>query len=122
MEKIKTLKSSKKNTDIKESFKIGEKNKPLTNLFENKTGEKNLEKYPQEIDYYLTSEEEITTKLKKESSEIEVGLESLSGSELEEGLLRKNYLESRIKKMEKYKKKSNALTRYLSYITNNERL
>ena len=44
MEKAKELKKN----DIRKSLQIREKNRPLTYLFKNKTGERELEDYPQE--------------------------------------------------------------------------
>src|SRR3954468_11243329 len=101
MGRVKELEKSKEKADIKESFEIREKNRFLTNLFKNKTGETSLENYPQEVDYYLESEERKLVKLKKEKCEIEVTLNNLLGSELKEGLLRKNDLQSRISKIER---------------------
>src|SRR3954468_18208070 len=122
MERIKELKESKEKEDIKESFEIREKNRPLTNLLKNKTGETDLENFPQEVDYYLESEEGKLTKLKKEKEIIGGELSSYSGKDLEEKLQRKNYLQSRINKIKRERDKGNGITRYLSYITNNERL
>src|SRR4051812_1104237 len=122
MKKIRELKKSQKKEAIKESFEIREKNRFLTNLLKNKTGETDLENFPQEVDYYLESEEGKLNKLKKEEGEIGVELNSSSGKELKEKLQRKNYLQSRISKIKRERDKGNVITRYLSYITNNERL
>jgi uncharacterized membrane-anchored protein YitT (DUF2179 family) len=122
MRRIKELKESEEKEDIKESFEIREKNRFLTNLLKNKTGETDLENFPQEVDYYLESEEGKLNKLKKEEGEIGVELNSSSGKELKEKLQRKNYLQSRISKIKRERDKGNVITRYLSYITNNERL
>src|SRR5689334_18062463 len=113
MKRIKKLEGSQEKEDIEESFEIREKNRPLTNLLKNKTGETSLENFPQEVDYYLESEEEKLTKLEKE--EIGIELNSLLGPDLEEKLKRKNHLQSRINKIKRERDKGNVITRYLSY-------
>jgi hypothetical protein len=119
---MRELKKSKEKEDVIKASEIREKNLPLTELFKNKTGEENLENYPQEIDYYLESEEKKLTELKKEQEEIKQKIKNSSGTDLEENLRRKNNLEQRIKKMNRERNKNNVFTRYLTYISNNERL
>jgi len=122
MEKIKQLRQSQEPDKIKEVFEIREKNTLLTNLLKNKTGESNLEEYPQELNYYLLSEQEKINSLEKELKEIEFELSNFSGLELEEKMGRKSYLQLRLNRIKSKKNKSNYFTRYLNYITNNEKL
>jgi len=122
MKKIKNLKQSQESDKIKEVFEIREKNLLLTNLLKNKTGENNLEDYPQELHYYSLNEEEKIINLEKEIEKIKFELSNFSGSELEEKLLRKGYLQLKLNRIKSRKNKSNYFTRYLNYITNNEKL
>ena len=113
-----------KETDIKKSLEIIEKNRPLTYLFKNKTGEQKIEIYPQEIDYYLLSQKQKIINLIKEENEIteKLKISSLSKESSKGLLLRKNNLEWKRKNMQRESEKGNLLTSYLSYISNNERL
>jgi|SRR6185369_4070161 len=120
MKKVKQLKK-KENQDIKKIFEISEKNRPLTLLLKNKTSCQQLEDYPQEVDYYLAQDKEKKRKLEAEKKEIEKIINNTTGEELTKKLQRKNDLEIRIKELEKEKQKS-IFPKYLSYITNNERL
>jgi len=122
-EEMKKAKQLEKGGDqsIKETFEIREKNRPLTLLLKNKVGYQRLEDYPQEVDYYLAQGKERESKLKAEKKEIEKEISSVAGEELTKKLRRKSNLEARIKELEKDQKKS-ILPKYLSYITNNERL
>jgi uncharacterized membrane-anchored protein YitT (DUF2179 family) len=122
METVKQLKLKKKeDQDLKKIFEIEEKNRPLTSLLKNKTGYQKLEDYPQEVDYYLAQDEEKGKQLKAEKEEVEKGMSGVAGEALTKKLWRKNNLEMRIKGLEKERKR-NIFPKYLSYITNNERL
>jgi len=114
-------KEEKDNRDIKEIFEIREKNRPLTSLLENKTGYQQLENYPQEVDYYLLQGEERKNKLGAERDKINKKIKGASGEKLARKLRRKNNLETRIRELDKEQKRS-VFPKYLSYITNNERL
>ena len=120
MENVKSMRKEK-NQNIKKIFEIREKNRPLTLLLKNKTGYQQLEEYPQEIDYYLDQDKERESKLKAERDEIEKEIGNSTGEKLTKKLQRKNDLEKRIKELEKERQKS-IFPKYLSYITNNERL
>ncbi|CAG8614237.1 8824_t:CDS:2, partial [Ambispora leptoticha] len=82
----------KENPDIKKIFEIREKNRPLTSLLKNKVGYQQLEKYPQEVDYYLAKDEERKVKLEVERGKIEKEISSVEGEELDQKLRRKNDL------------------------------
>ena len=114
-------KEEKDNRDIKKIFEIREKNRPLTSLLENKTGYQQLENYPQEVDYYLLQGEERKNKLGAERDKINKKIKGASGEKLARKLRRKNNLETRIRELDKEQKRS-VFPKYLSYITNNERL
>ena len=90
-------------------------------LLKNKTGYQQLEEYPQEVDYYLARDKERRNKLKAEKDEIEKKINNVTEGKLSKKLRRKNDLEIRIKELEKERQKS-IFPKYLSYITNNERL
>jgi hypothetical protein len=111
----------KRTDDAKEIFKIREKYRHLTSLLKGKTGHNQLEIYPQEVEYYLLKNEDKEVKMKEEKKEIERELNSVSGEELSQKLQRKNNLEARIKEVKKENERS-VVPKYLSYITNNERL
>ena len=111
----------KKNPDIKKIFEIREKNRPLTSLLKGKIGYQRLEDYPQEVDYYLAKDEERKTKLEAEQKKKEKKLGSVSGTKLAKKLRRNNELEIRIKELDKEQQR-NIIHKYLSYVTNNERL
>src|SRR5689334_5331495 len=103
------LLSTKNNATPEETKKIVElrkKNLSLTNLFKSKTGEIDLEKYPQEVEYYLISEEEKIDKLEKEIKKIEEEINDLSGTELKRELQRKSDLEFREKNLKKERSQS----------------
>ena len=106
---------------IKRTFEIREKNRPLTLLLKNKIGYQQLENYPQEVDYYLAQNEKREDKLREEKNKIEKDIDNTTGEELTKKIRRKNDLEVRIKELEKERQKS-IFPKYLSYITNNERL
>ncbi|WNE40836.1 MAG: hypothetical protein mread185_000293 [Mycoplasmataceae bacterium] len=108
-------------SDAKEIFKIREKYRHLTSLLKSKTGYSKLEIYPQEVEYYLLKSEDKEIKMREEKRELEEKLNSFSGEELSLKLKRKNDLESRIKETKKENDRW-VVARYLSYITNNERL
>ena len=120
MENVKSMRKEE-NQNIKKIFEIREKNRPLTLLLKNKTGYQQLEEYPQEVDYYLDQDKERESKLKTERDEIEKEIGNSTGEKLTKKLQRKNDLEKRIKELEKERQK-NIFPKYLSYITNNERL
>ena len=120
MKEVKELKK-KEPQDLKKIFEIREKNRPLTALLKNKTGHQQIEGYPQEVDYYLAQDEEKESKLKAEKNKVEKKISRVKGEKLTKKLRRKNDLEMRIKELEKERKR-NAFPKYLSYITNNERL
>jgi len=114
-------KENKDNQDIKKIFETREKNRSLTSLLKNKTGYQQLENYPQEVDYYLARGKEEKGKLEAERDKINKKIKSTSGEKLARKLRRKNNLETRIKELGKEQKR-NVFPKYLSYITNNERL
>ena len=114
-------KENKDNQDIKKIFETREKNRSLTSLLKNKTGYQQLENYPQEVDYYLARGKEKKGKLEAERDKINKKIKSTSGEKLARKLRRKNNLETRIKELGKEQKR-NVFPKYLSYITNNERL
>jgi hypothetical protein len=120
---MKRTKKLRKNPDqsVKEIFEIEEKNRPLTLLLKNKTGFQKLEDYPQEVDYYLTPSQERKKKLEAEKEKVRKKISGSTGEKLARKLRRKNDLELRIKELEKEKEK-NIIPKYLSYVTNNERL
>jgi hypothetical protein len=110
------------NKNLKESSKIRAENNPITILFANNVNEAKIEKYPQEIDYYLSSDREKIDSFNKEISVLETQInENLGTKILTEKLQRKNNLTERSEKLKKEISR-NAFIRYLSYITNNERL
>jgi hypothetical protein len=120
---MKSIKKKKKNEskEVKEIFEIREKNRPLTSLLKNKTGYQQLEDYPQEVDYYLAPDKEKKNKLEAEKEKIKKKIGNFSGEKLVKKLQRKSNLETRIKELDKEQKRS-VFPKYLSYITNNERL
>jgi|SRR6185312_12774564 len=120
MENVKKMRKEK-NQNIKKIFEIREKNHPLTLLLKNKTSCQQLEEYPQEVNYYLAQDKERKRKLQAEKDEIEKEIDGSTGEELAKKLQRKNDLAIRIEEIEKEKQKS-IFPKYLSYITNNERL
>lgn len=120
MKRIKELKKEE-NQNIKKIFEIREKNRPLTSLLKNKVGYQQLEDYPQEVDYYLAEDEERKVKLEAEKGEIEKEISGVGGEDLTKKLRRKNDLVVRIRELEKEQQRS-SFPKYLSYITNNERL
>jgi len=107
--------------DIKKIFETREKNRPLTILLKGKIGHQKLENYPQELDYYLAQIEELGSKLKEEKEKINKEISSASGKKLVRKLQRKKDLETRIEELDKEQKR-NIFPKYLSYITNNEKL
>lgn len=120
MKEVEQLKKEK-NQDLQAIFKIGEKNRPLTAFLKSKTGCQQLEDYPQELDYYLSSNEEKEAKLETEKEEIKKEIGKFEGEKLVKKLRRKSDLESRVSELKKEKQRS-AFPKYFSYITNNERL
>ena len=114
-------KENKDNQDIKKIFETREKNRSLTSLLENKTGYQQLKNYPQEVDYYLLQGEERKNELGAERDKINKKIKGTSGEKLARKLRRKNNLETRIRELDKEQKRS-VFPKYLSYITNNERL
>src|SRR6185312_696525 len=114
-------KEKKNNQDIKEIFELKEKNRPLTALLKNKIGYQQLEHYPQEVKYYLAQGKERKNKLEAEKEKINKKISGVSGEKLARKLRRKNNLETRIKELDKEQQR-NIFPKYLSYITNNERL
>ena len=111
----------KADQDIKEVFEIRERNRPLTFLLKSKIGHQQLENYPQEVNYYLAQDEERKKKLEAEQEKIVKKLGSVSGEKLTRKLRRNSDLKIRIKELDKELQRD-ALPKYLSYITNNERL
>ena len=107
---------------VKEIMKLRNDNYALNLFLKNKISNAKLEKYPQELDYYLASREEKISKLAEEIEEIEKEIENLTEAELEEKLQRKSNLEMKKKELEKELGKDNFLKNYLGYISNNERL
>ena|SRR5947209_5863852 len=107
--------------EIEKIFEIREKNCSLTTLLKNKIGHQQLENYPQEVDYYLAKKEEKKEKLEAEKGQIDKEISGASGEKLAKKLRRKNDLETRIQELNKEQKR-NIFPKYLSYITNNERL
>ncbi|MEG7978518.1 MAG: hypothetical protein NY202_00950 [Mollicutes bacterium UO1] len=120
---MKIAKQSEKeeNPNVKQIFEIREKNHPLTALLKGKIGYQKLESYPQEIDYYLAKKEEVKSRLETEKKQVDKKINSVSGKELESKLQRKNDLATRIQELAKEQERS-IFPKYLSYITNNERL
>lgn len=110
-----------KDGDAKKIFEIREKYRHLTSLLKGKTGYNQLEIYPQEVDYYLEQGAKKAEKMEKEKKEIEKELSVVSRKELAQKLQRKNNLEARIKELRKENERS-IVPKFLSYITNNERL
>ena len=123
MEQVRDLeeKSEKEDSDIKKIFELKKKNLWLTSLLKNKIGEPELEKYPQEAEYYLESDKKKIIKLEEEKGKVEKQLSESTGKKLEEKLERKNVLEQKLAKLEE-KEKQGGFARYLIYISNNERL
>jgi uncharacterized membrane-anchored protein YitT (DUF2179 family) len=110
------------NKNLKESSKIRAKNNPITVLFANNVNEAKIEKYPQEIDYYLLSNREKISALDSEIKVLETQINKNPGTEvLKEKLQRKNNLTKRSEKL-KRETNRNSFIKYLSYISNNERL
>jgi hypothetical protein len=107
--------------DARKVFEIREKYRHLTSLLKGKTGHNQLETYPQEVDYYLEQGEKKSDKMEKEKKEIEKELNNVPREELIQKLQRKNNLEARIKELKKENKRS-IVPKFLSYLTNNERL
>ena len=114
-------KEKKNNQDIKKIFELKEKNRPLTALLKNKIEYQQLEHYPQEVKYYLAQGKERKNKLEAEKDKINKKISGVSGEKLARKLRRKNDLETRIKESDKEQQR-NIFPKYLSYITNNERL
>src|SRR4051794_13147755 len=107
--------------DPKKVFEIREKNRPLTALLKNKIGQQQLEKYPQEVEYYLTKKEEKKDLLTREKKKIEEKIGNSTKEKLPRKLARKNDLETRIAALDQEQQR-HFFPKYLSYITNNERL
>src|SRR5437660_11880534 len=121
---MKNVKQLRKREDqnIKEISAIREKNRPLTAFFKSKTGCQQLENYPQEIDYYVVPNEEKEKLLEAEKEKVKKEIiGETKKEELDKKLHRKSDLESRINELKKEQQRS-AFPKYLSYITNNERL
>jgi hypothetical protein len=96
----------------------------ITSILKNKVedlGDSQLENYPQEASYYLVSKQERIEKMENEVNEIDKKRKSLPEEELEEAINRRNNLVRRKKQLE-VEQKRNILVKYLSYITNNEKL
>src|SRR4051794_40687322 len=117
---IKELKKTE-NQNIQRIFALREKNRPLTALFKSKTGCQQLEDYPQEVDYYLVPSEEREKKLEAEKEKIEKEIDKIEEEKLDKKLSRKSDLENRINELKKERQRG-IFQKYLSYITNNERL
>jgi len=108
--------------NLKESSKIRAENHYITTLFKNNVNEAKLENYPQEIDYYLLSDKERINALDSEIKTLEVQINGNPETKtLTEKLQRKNNLTKRYEKLKKETDR-NIFIRYLSYISNNERL
>ena len=120
MQEIKELKKGG-DQNAQKVFAIREKNRPLTALLKGKTGHQQLEEYPQEVDYHLKPDEERKKELEAEREKVKKEVDKAEGERLEKTLRRKNDLENRISELEKEQQRS-AFKKYLSYITNNERL
>jgi hypothetical protein len=120
MKKAKQL-EKKADKDIKKILEIREKNRTLTSFLKRKIGYQQLESYPQEVDYYLSQDQEKKNMLEAEKEKIKKKLGRVSGEKLARKLRRKNDLETRIKELDKELQR-NFFPKYLSYITNNERL
>jgi len=127
-----TIKKWKKNMEqankleqeghLRESSEIRAKNYPVTSFFKNKINESKLEKYPDEIDYYLLNEKTKINALNSEIEKLEVDIDiNQTTEDLKEKLQRKNNLTQRVEKLKKETGR-NAFVRYLSYVSNNERL
>jgi hypothetical protein len=103
---------------VADSFAIRNEvvNQSLTSLFKNKVEEFKLEKYPQEIDYYLAKNEQKASLMQEEIGKIN----NLS-QKTSENYQRKNNLEKRKVKINKEQERKR-LGKYLIYVTNNERL
>src|SRR3954464_5124849 len=107
---------------LRESSEIRAKNYPVTSFFKNKINESKLEKYPDEIDYYLLNEKTKINALNSEIEKLEVDIDiNQTTEDLKEKLQRKNNLTQRVEKLKKETGR-NAFVRYLSYVSNNERL
>ena len=108
--------------NLRKSSEIRINNYPITSFFKNKTNELKLEKYPHEIDYYSLKDKEKLNALNSEIKKLEVDIDSNSRIEdLTEKLQRKNNLIQRSRELKK-ETDGNIFVRYLSYVSNNERL
>src|SRR5947209_11414928 len=94
-------KENKDNKNIKEIIETRGKNLPLTSLLKSKVGYRQLEEYPQEVDYYLAQDKERKDKLEAEREKINKKISGISGEKLAKKLQRKNDLETRIKELDK---------------------
>ncbi|MCE8163766.1 MAG: YitT family protein [Candidatus Moeniiplasma glomeromycotorum] len=108
-----------KENQLKESFAIrGEFiNQSLTSLFRNKAEETQIEKYPQEIEYYLKKNEEKISLMETELDKLSNSTENLTPQDYQ----RKINLSKRKEKISKEQERK-LWQRYLIYTTNNERL
>ena len=108
-----------KENKISASFSIRSEpaNQSLTLLFRNKIEEPQLEKYPQEIDYYLAQDKEKSSLMEVELQKLDSSVSNLTSEDYQ----RKINLEKRKAKIDKEQER-NLFGRYLIYTTNNERL
>ena len=108
-----------KENKLKESFTIRSEpvNRFLTSLFRNKVEEVQIEKYPQEIEYYLAKNEEKSNLMEVELNKLDNSTENLTSQDYQ----RKINLTKRKEKISKEQKRS-LVERYLIYTTNNEKL
>jgi GTP-binding protein EngB required for normal cell division len=108
-----------KENQLKESFAIrGESvNQSLTSLFRNKVEETQIEKYPQEIEYYLKENKEKIILMETELDKLSNSTENLTLQDYQ----RKINLSKRKEKISKEQERK-LWQRYLIYTTNNERL
>jgi len=111
--------SLEKENQLKESFAIrGEPvNQSLTSLFQNKVEEPQIEKYPQEIEYYLKKNEEKLNLMETELQKLSNSTENLTPQDYQ----RKINLSKRKEKISREQERT-LWQRYLIYTTNNERL
>src|SRR5215475_12350180 len=84
---------------LKESFAIRSEpvNQTLTSLFRNKAEETQIEKYPQEMDYYLAKNEEKASLMKVEIDKLDKSAANLTPQDYQ----RKNNLIKRKERIEK---------------------
>src|SRR6266498_5169853 len=93
--------SLEKSNQLKESFAIRSEpvNQSLTSLFGNKVEETQIEKYPQEIEYYLAKNEEKENLISNELNKLDKSSQDLTPQDYQ----RKNNLINERRKLTKSK-------------------